>query len=106
MGLPVTVGVPELERVLMALYPQPRGRTPAVASLPGPAAPTLPPRRELPRGHRQRSRAGGITTTMVGSDERQRHPAGARPPPAAQPAVGFHRGGDQEVQRRPGGAAG
>ena len=58
MGLPVTVDAPELERALMALYPQPRGRTPAVEYFPGPAAPTLPPRCELPRGHRQRSRAG------------------------------------------------
>jgi ClpP class serine protease len=50
MGLPVSVGVPDLERALMSLYPQPRGRTPAVEYSPGPAAPTLPPRRELPRG--------------------------------------------------------
>jgi ClpP class serine protease len=50
LGLPVTVGVPELERELMVLYPQPRGRTPAVEYVPGPPAPTLPPRREMPRG--------------------------------------------------------
>jgi ClpP class serine protease len=56
MGLPVTVGVPELERELMSLYPQPRGRTPAVEYSPGPAAPTLPRRRELPRGSRGGSR--------------------------------------------------
>jgi ClpP class serine protease len=49
LGLPVRVGVPEEERALMALYPQPRGRTPAVEYAPGPPAPTLPPRRELPR---------------------------------------------------------
>jgi ClpP class serine protease len=49
IGIPIRVGVPELERALMVLYPQPRGRTPAVEYVPGPAAPTLPPRRELPR---------------------------------------------------------
>jgi ClpP class serine protease len=49
LGLPVGVGVPPLERDLMALYPQPRGRTPAVEYVPGPPSPTLPPRREVPR---------------------------------------------------------
>jgi hypothetical protein len=49
LGLPARVGVPDLERELMTLYPQPRGRTPAVEYVPGPPAPTLPPRRELPR---------------------------------------------------------
>jgi ClpP class serine protease len=50
LGLPVTVGVPSLERDLLALYPQPRGREPAVEYVPGPpGAPTLPRRRELPR---------------------------------------------------------
>ena len=49
LGLPVKIGLPELERKLMTLYPQPRGRTPAVEYVPGPARPTLPPRRELPR---------------------------------------------------------
>jgi ClpP class serine protease len=53
LGLPVTVGVPDEERELMALYPQPRGRTPAVEYAPGPAEPTLPPRRELPRTDRR-----------------------------------------------------
>jgi hypothetical protein len=53
----VTVGVPELERGLMSLYPQPRGRTPAVEYSPGPATPTLPPRRELPRSSHQGSQA-------------------------------------------------
>jgi ClpP class serine protease len=49
LGLPVTVGVPALERGLMELYPQPRGREPAVEYVPGPpGAPTLPRRRELP----------------------------------------------------------
>ena len=50
LGLPVRVGLPELERELMGLYPQPRGRTPAVEYVPGPPAPTFPARRELPRG--------------------------------------------------------
>jgi ClpP class serine protease len=53
LGLPVAVGVPELERTLMELYPQPRGRTPAVEYSPGPPAPTFPARREIPRGARQ-----------------------------------------------------
>jgi ClpP class serine protease len=50
LGLPVKVGVPKLERELMELYPQPRGREPAVEYVPGPpVAPTFPRRRELPR---------------------------------------------------------
>jgi ClpP class serine protease len=49
LGLPLLVGVPEKERDLMTLYPQPRGRTPAVEYTPGPPAPTLPRRREGPR---------------------------------------------------------
>jgi ClpP class serine protease len=50
LGLPIKIGVPPLERELMTLYPQPRGRTPAVEYVPGPAQPTFPaPRRELPR---------------------------------------------------------
>jgi ClpP class serine protease len=49
LGLPVRVGVPVPERELMSLYPQPRGRTPAVEYEPGPPAPTLPRRRELPK---------------------------------------------------------
>ena len=52
LGLHVTVGVGDLERALMTLYPQPRGRTPAVEYVPGPPAPTLPQRRELPRPSR------------------------------------------------------
>jgi ClpP class serine protease len=52
LGLSVTVGVGDLERALMTLYPQPRGRTPAVEYVPGPPAPTLPQRRELPRSSR------------------------------------------------------
>jgi ClpP class serine protease len=62
LGLPVRVGVPELERDLMTLYPQPRGRTPAVEYSPGPPSPTMPSRREIPRpapagARRARSRA-------------------------------------------------
>jgi ClpP class serine protease len=50
LGLPVKVGVPKLERSLMELYPQPRGREPAVEYVPGPpVSPTMPRRRELPR---------------------------------------------------------
>jgi ClpP class serine protease len=52
LGLPVKVGVPEPERELMGLYPQPRGRTPAVEYVP--AAPALPNRREVPRTARGR----------------------------------------------------
>jgi ClpP class serine protease len=44
LGLPIKVGLPELERELMTLYPQPRGRTPAVEYVPGPAQPTFPAR--------------------------------------------------------------
>jgi ClpP class serine protease len=47
LGLPVAVGVPTEERELMALYPQPRGRTPAVEYVAGPPEPTLPRRREF-----------------------------------------------------------
>jgi ClpP class serine protease len=50
LGLPVRVGVGEEERNLMLLYPQPRGRQPAVEYIPGPRErPTLPVRREMPR---------------------------------------------------------
>jgi ClpP class serine protease len=56
LGLPVRVGVPERERELMTLYPQPRGRTPAVEYVPGPRTPALPVRRrELPGS----TRSGG-----------------------------------------------
>jgi ClpP class serine protease len=53
LGLPIRVGVPEPEREVMALYPQPRGRQPAVEYVPGPhrrqpmPAPT-PARRQGP----------------------------------------------------------
>jgi hypothetical protein len=49
-GLPVEVGVPDEERALLQLYPQPRGRTPAVEYVPSPA----PTRREIPaQGHQR-----------------------------------------------------
>jgi ClpP class serine protease len=54
LGLPVKVGVPPLERELMSLYPQPRGRTPAVEYVPGPPVPSLPGRRELPKAAREK----------------------------------------------------
>jgi ClpP class serine protease len=53
LGLPVNVGVPPLERDLMSLYPQPRGRTPAVEYSPGRPVPTFPGRREVPRQSRR-----------------------------------------------------
>jgi ClpP class serine protease len=45
LGLPVRIGVPDEERELMTLYPQPRGRAPAVeyVPVPGPPRPALPP---------------------------------------------------------------
>jgi ClpP class serine protease len=36
LGLPVVVGVPDEERALMDLFPQPRGREPSVEFIPGP----------------------------------------------------------------------
>jgi ClpP class serine protease len=48
LGLPVTLGVPQRVRDLMTLYPQPRGRTPAVEYVPGPPGPSIPRRREAP----------------------------------------------------------
>jgi ClpP class serine protease len=60
LGLNVKVGVPEGERELMKLYPQPRGREPAVEYVPGPErAPTLPRRRESPRPAPARARRSG-----------------------------------------------
>jgi ClpP class serine protease len=51
-GLPVEVGVPDEERALLNLYPQPRGRTPAVEYVPSPSP--APTRREIPaRGHQR-----------------------------------------------------
>jgi ClpP class serine protease len=47
LGLPVRIGVPPEERELMRLYPQPRGREPAVEYVPRrPGRPGLPARRE------------------------------------------------------------
>src|SRR5688572_2679091 len=48
LGLPIGVGVGDAERELMTLYPQPRGRTPAVEYAPGPPTPGLPPGRRAP----------------------------------------------------------
>jgi ClpP class serine protease len=51
LGLPVKVGVPQEERALMQLYPQPRGRTQSVEYVPPPAQPQR--RRDIPaRGQR------------------------------------------------------
>jgi ClpP class serine protease len=44
LGLPITIGVPSPERELMTLYPQPRGRAPAVEYVPGPPRPPVPQR--------------------------------------------------------------
>jgi ClpP class serine protease len=53
LRLPVKVGVPEEERKLIRLYPQPRGRQSAVEYFPGrPEPPGLPPGRETPRPQR------------------------------------------------------
>jgi ClpP class serine protease len=57
LGIPVRVGVLEGERELMNLYPQPRGREPAVEYAPGPAErPRLPRRREFQVGPRRNGR--------------------------------------------------
>jgi ClpP class serine protease len=57
LRLPVKVGVPDEERALLRLYPQPRGRQSGVEYFPGRRAPGLPPGRELPRRRRQARRA-------------------------------------------------
>jgi ClpP class serine protease len=49
LGLPVVVGLEDDERELMTLYPQPRGRTPAVEYFADPPAPALPLRRRAAR---------------------------------------------------------
>ena len=56
LRLPVKIGVPEEERQLLRLYPQPRGRRAGVEYFPGrPAPPGMPPgRRSLVRGGRLR----------------------------------------------------
>jgi ClpP class serine protease len=51
LGLPVKIGVPQEERELLELYPQPRGRS-GVEYFPGtptPVRPGMPPGRERPR---------------------------------------------------------
>jgi ClpP class serine protease len=54
-GLPVKIGVPAEERTLMNLYPQPRGREPAVEWQPGPPMrPGLPPGRNRSRRNARR----------------------------------------------------
>jgi ClpP class serine protease len=58
LRLPVKVGVPEEERGLLQLYPQPRGRQSGVEYVPGrPEPPGLPPGREVPRPKRSPARA-------------------------------------------------
>ncbi|HEX8854125.1 MAG TPA: hypothetical protein VF752_00880, partial [Thermoleophilaceae bacterium] len=56
LGLPVEVGIRDEERELMTLYPQPRGRTPAVEYSPGPPSPTFPQRRNPQRAGRELKR--------------------------------------------------
>jgi ClpP class serine protease len=58
LRLPVKVGVPDEERNLLLLYPQPRGRLSGVEYFPGrPEAPGLPPGREVPRPRRAPARS-------------------------------------------------
>jgi ClpP class serine protease len=53
LGLPIRVGVPEEERALLSLYPQPRGREAGVEYVPGqPVRPGLPPPRTSRGGTR------------------------------------------------------
>jgi ClpP class serine protease len=56
LGLPVVLGVPEEERALMRLFPQPRGRRPSVEYAPGGPAPVRPPRPGAPPRARGRRR--------------------------------------------------
>jgi ClpP class serine protease len=59
LGLPVKFGVPDEERALMNLYPQPRGRQESVESFPdAPILPGLPPGRDGSRPQRAPARAG------------------------------------------------
>lgn len=59
LRLPVKIGVPEEERRLLRLYPQPRGRA-GVEYFPGrPAPPGLPPGREIPRPRPRPARSRG-----------------------------------------------
>jgi ClpP class serine protease len=58
LRLPVKIGVPDEERMLLRLYPQPRGRQSGVDYVPGrPEPPGLPPGREVPRPRRAPTRA-------------------------------------------------
>src|SRR6202048_1375 len=53
LGLPVKVGVPAEEGLLMDLHPQPRGREASVEYVPGPRLPPLaPPRQDTPSDRR------------------------------------------------------
>jgi ClpP class serine protease len=67
LGLPVRVGVGQEERELMTLYPQPRGRMPAVEYVPGgePSRPGMPRRRSASRS-RSRSRSSSRTAAGGG----------------------------------------
>jgi ClpP class serine protease len=56
LGLPIKIGVPEEERALLELYPQPRGRQSGVEYFPGRPSPGLPPGREAPRPKPARTR--------------------------------------------------
>jgi ClpP class serine protease len=59
LGLPITIGVGDEERALMALYPQPRGRQSGVEYSPDPRVPPgLPPGRERPRPKPEPARTG------------------------------------------------
>ena len=57
LQLPIKVGIPEEERKILQLYPQPRGRQVGVDYFPGrPTPPGLPPGREIPRPRRAPAR--------------------------------------------------
>jgi ClpP class serine protease len=50
IGLPTRVGVPDEERELLSLYPQPRGRPSSVEYVPSPRPRGAPRRRSVPAG--------------------------------------------------------
>jgi len=57
LGLPIRIGVPAEERLLMDLYPQPRGREAAVEYVPQrPVSPGAPPGRDTRRRDAQAAR--------------------------------------------------
>lgn len=59
LGLPIRIGVGEVERALLGLYPQPRGRESGVEYSPEPRVPPgLPPGRERPRRKREPAGSG------------------------------------------------